>query len=350
MINATDNCSVTLKQLSGLGPDGTFPVGSTTEIWRAVDNSGNSDLISFKVIITATNALPTIDALEDITINKDTARVVVSLSGISGGVDCNPQDVVVRAVADNTELVTSALVNYTDGSTGELELTIAPGINGMSEITVIVEDSEGAITERTFNITIDTVNDPPFVVNPIADQVVNASYVLKVHVSSVMGELFDDTDDNSLIIDVFEEGTNTLPAWATFSDDTLSCTPLIEDVGCVNIVVMATDADGATAADTFRVCVEGYPVSIGDIGAGIFEAKMYPNPTKGNVYFDISSSEVHDAKLSVMDITGRVVLEKRFSMVRTIRFDMSDKVSGMYFVHLNLEGRQIIKKLIVENR
>ncbi len=349
-IHATDNCNVMVELLSGLGSDGIFPVGSTTELCRATDSSGNTDYVSFNVKVMPVNSPPAIDSLEDITINKDTSKVLVPLTGISEGNDCESQVVVVSAMANNTELVPSVVVNYTAGSTGELELTIAPGINGTAEITVTVEDSEGAATERTFKLTIDTVNDPPFVVNPIADQVVNASYILKVPVSSALGELFDDSDDSNLTIDMMAEGTDTLPAWATYMNDTLLCAPAIADTGCVNIVVMATDAAGATATDTFSICVEGYPVSIGEIGAGVFEVNMYPNPTNGKVNLYIHSSEVHNTDLSVMDITGRLVLRKKFSASQTVWFDMSDKVSGMYFVHLNLGGTLVIKKLIVDRK
>ena len=351
-IIATDNCgsNVTLKLLSGLGSDGIFPIGKTTEVWIGTDDSGNSDLISFSVVVTATNSLPTIDELEDIILYSNTSGLVVPLTGISGGIDCDPQDIVINAFADNTELVASLAINYTEGSTGELELTIASGVIGTAEITVTVEDSDGATTERTFNLTIDTVNDPPFVVNPIADLTVNASYVLKVPISSKMGELFDDTDDNSLTIAVMEEGTTALPSWATYSGDTLFCTPAIEDVGCVNIVVQATDAEGAIAADTFQVCVEGYPTNVGDLGAGVFEVHIYPNPTKGKVNLNINSSEVQDVELSVMDITGRVVMRQKYSALQTIQFDMSGNVSGMYFVQMNIDGNQVVKKLLVDHK
>ena len=347
-INATDICDgdVALELLSGLGPDGIFPIGTTTELWRGTDSSGNFDLISFSVVVTATNALPTIDALQNITIYGNTSDLVVPLTGISGGIDCEPQDIVVNASADNTELVASLILNYTEGSTGELELTIASGVIGTAEITVTVEDSDGATTEQTFKLIRNTLNSPPYVVNPIDDQVVNASYILKVPISPTMGELFDDLDDSSLTIELMEEDTDTLPSWAAYEGDTLVCTPMIADTGCVNIVVQATDARGATAADTFQVCVEGYPTSIGEIGSSVLEVQMYPNPTKGKVNLDINSSEVQDVELSVVDITGRIVMRQKYSALRTIQFDMSGNVSGMYFVQLNLDGVQVLKKLI----
>ena len=250
-ITVTDNCRTKLELVSGLGPDGIFPVGTNTEIWAGSDISGNATLLSFDVIVTPANALPALDSLEDIIIDNDTSKLAVPLTGISGGADCEPQEVTISATADNTDLVTAISVNYTEGTTGELELTLAPGETGMSEVIVNVEDSEGATTTRTFILTIETAT---------------------------------------------------------------------------------------------------IPTGIEEIGRGVFEVQMYPNPTKGKVNLNINSSKVKNAELSVVDIMGRVVMKNKYSALETIQFDMSDKVSGMYFVHLYLDGTQIVKKLVVDRK
>jgi hypothetical protein len=165
--------------------------------------------------------------------------------------------------------------------------------------------------------------------------------------SSVSGEMFDDIDDETLFLSAVAEGTDLLPDWATLVNDTLIFQPAVAHTGCVNIVVTAADTSGATAADTFEVCVDGYPVSIGEIGAGTFEVTMYPNPTRGVVNIELESSGVSDVDLSVVDITGKVVLRRNYSAAERIMFDMSGKVSGIYFVNLKMNGRQIVKKLVV---
>ncbi len=97
------------------------------------------------------------------------------------------------------------------------------------------------------------------------------------------------------------------------------------------MVVEASDGE-LTDTDTFRVCVEGYLTSIEDIGAGEFEVNLYPNPTQGMVNVDIESSTARDIELTVPDITGKQVIRKQFSAAERKTFDMSGKVSGMYFV------------------
>ena len=293
--------------------------------------------------------MPTLDSIADVTVDEDEA-VTVDLAGISYGEDCEEQDLTVSAGSLDATLVDDITVNYITGdSTGTIEIMLAPDMSGTTEITVAVTDEGGAQVSQTFVLTVNPVNDAPVVVFPVPDQTVHASFVLEVPVSSVLGELFDDVDDDELEISIMVEGADTLPAWATMSGDTLICEPMIADTGCVNIVVMATDTSGATAADTFEVCVDGYPTAIGDIGLESFEVEMYPNPTNGQVNIDISSG-IHNIDLAVIDITGRVVLQKQYSALERVVFDMSGKVAGMYFVNMNIDGERIVKKLIVDNK
>ena len=345
----TGNCGFTLTQTAGLGIGGLFPLGTTTETWVATDGGGNSTEISFDITITTTNAAPTIDAVDDVTVDEDTPSVPVALAGISAGGDCDAQTVAVVATATNGALVTAVAVNHVAGSAiGSVDLTIAPEMSGTSDVTVTVTDSEGAETTQMFVVTVTAVNDAPFLVEGIADQMVNASIPLTVTVSSVMGVMFDDIDDATLAITVMVEGGGALPAWITIDGDDLIMEPLIADTGSVVIVVTATDADGATATDTFTVTIDGYPVSIDDLGAGRFEVVMYPNPTRGAVNLKFNSTGIYDVKLAVLDITGKIVLRQIYSASEQITFDMSDKVSGMYFVQMEVDGKQIVKKLMVD--
>jgi hypothetical protein len=345
-----DNCDIEPELIAGLGAGAMFPVGITTETWVATDAAGNADTLSFDVIVTAGNDLPTLDSIADITADEDAEPVVIELDGISYGEDCKEQDLTISAGSLDATLVDSITVTYVTGdSTGTIEIALAPNMNGTTEITVTVEDEGGAEVSQTFMLTVAPVNDAPFVVMPVPDQTVYASYVLEIPVSSVLGELFNDVDDDELEVSVMVEGADSLPAWATMLGDTLVCEPMIADTGCVNIVVMATDTSGATASDTFEVCVDGYPTAVGGFDMENLEVQMYPNPTNGRVNIEISSG-LHDIDLSVMDMTGRVVMQKQYSALEKVVFDMSGKVAGMYFVHMNIDGERIIKKLIVDNK
>jgi hypothetical protein len=231
-----------------------------------------------------------------------------------------------------------------------LEIELAPDAHGTALITVSVEDSEGGMVSETFTLTVNPVNDAPYLVNPIGDQTVNASFVLEVPVSPELGELFDDADGDELTISAMLEGGDPLPAWAELINDLLVFSPLIADTGCVNIVIMATDPEGATATDTFQLCVEGYPVSAGDIASSEFNVNLYPNPARDVVNLEIKSSSYGPVDLSVYTITGRLVLRKNFSNNQLVTFSMADHVSGLYFVKLQMDGKLAVKKLVLDRR
>ncbi len=348
---STINPCAQIEFVEGLGPDGMFPLGTTTETWRAINTSGDTAEVSFDVTVTTVNSLPTLLQLTDTLIDEDSDPVTLPLRGISYGKDCMEQGITVSAVTNNSALLTNIEINYTEGdSVGSLEFTIAPNFSGSAEVTVTVEDSEGAIVSDTFVITVSPVNDPPFVVTSVANQMVYASYELKISVSSILGELFDDIDDTTLTIVVAKEDGAALPAWATIMNDTLICTPMIADTGSYTFVVTATDAAGASSSTKFTLIVKDYPTAIDDIESGIFEVPMFPNPTKGEVTLKINSSSINDSEVIVRSITGSEVFRKSYKATNLIKLDLSEQVSGVYLVTLKHGNNSVIKKLILDKR
>ncbi len=349
----TDNCVVTQELIEGLGKDVMFPVGTTTETWVFTDEGGNTDTLSFNVIITGGgNADPTLDSIESVTISDNEMQTVnVPLTGISSGMDCAAQDVTVTATADDTDLVTSITVNYAAGdSTGSLDVAFDAETGGQSDITVTVEDSEGAMVSQTFTLfVVTTENHAPVLVMPIPDLSVDAFEVVNLPVSSTLGVIFNDIDGDTLTFSFMQVNGDALPAWMSIENDVLTGTPELADTGCVSIVIQAADPSGAMASDTFDVCVD-YVVGINPIAKSQFEVNLYPNPSQGQVNIDLKSSAIQDIDLSVVDLTGRVVLRKQFSAAERITFDMSNNISGMYLVKLEVGGNLILKKLILDRQ
>jgi hypothetical protein len=348
-ITASDNCTVELMQIEGLGKDGMFPIGSTTEIWLATDESGNTDTLTFKVEVTLINAAPTINEIADVEVDEDSGPVRIDVSGISYGMDCNIQEITLLAEIDSV-LVDSVFVLYSpEDSTATINYSIVPDVFGDTTLYITVTDNFGGVTKEPFRLTINPVNDAPYLVTPVPDQVIYAENVQKIPVGTKPGEIFDDIDDEELVLSVMIEGTDSLPQWAVLENGELVLQPLITDVGCVNMVVVASDTSGATATDTFEVCVEGYPTPIGGVDKETLEVQMYPNPTNGRVSVDIGSG-IHTIELSVADITGKMVLNQQYRASGKITFNMSDKVPGMYFVNINIDGALFVKKLVVAGK
>ena len=354
---AVDQCGgLSYTLLEGQGPDGVFPIGGGVEKWLVTDKSGNTDTLSFSVLVSTYNAAPVIDPLGTVHIDKDTAQISVALTGIGAGIDCGGQmATIVSARAADTLLLTSTEVVYAPGdSEGELILGIAPGMSGSTMVTVRVQDNGGTDNggvdtfEESFLVVVDPYNKAPYLVSEIIDYEVVADHELEVGISCRCGDLFDDRDDETLSIKVTLADGSELPSWGHYANDVLTITPTRRDTGCVEILVTATDSDGLSATTSFNVCILNWVTGVATFESPL-DVKMYPNPAKGMVNLDITGANT-ELEVVVMDISGKEVLRKEFMQNNQIRFDMGGQVSGMYFVRVNVDGREIVKKLILDRR
>lgn len=95
----------------------------------------------FRVTVLPTNDAPTINALPDISVPKNTVSIPVPLSGIATGGN-ESQDLRVTALSSNPLLLPNPSVVYTNGAaTGLMTLEPSTGQVGFAIITVIVEDA-----------------------------------------------------------------------------------------------------------------------------------------------------------------------------------------------------------------
>ena len=350
-IAVTGTCGGEVELIEGIGPGGLFPAGTTIETWVATHASGKTDTMSFAVTVIPENDPPTLNPISNIQADEDTPPLNVVLTGISYGNDCWEQEVTVTAESSGISLIEEIVVDYEKGSTtGSLVIYIIPDANGKAEVTVTVEDSENAKVSQSFFVEIHPVNDPPFVVNPVPDQEIIASYVLKLPLNARPGNIFDDIDDEELSFDVAQPGISGLPDWAVVMNDTLYCTPALKDTGCVDMIVTATDASGASAADTFQICVLNYPVGVNNFTVNSLDVELYPNPANDIVNIEINGENPKPVRVTVFTVTGKKVLEKEFYQSNIVSFSMRDHVSGIYFVKIKIDNYEKVKKLILNRK
>ncbi len=82
---------------------------------------------------------------------------------------------------------------------------------------------------------------------------------------------------------------------------------------------------------------------------------VFPNPSKGDFTIEIQAIDgfEDDIPMKLINEIGQVVLEKKLSprngKIRELITPHGDLASGMYFISLDLEGKSIIKKLVIRN-
>ena len=357
-IQAMDVCGIfRYYLLEGFGQDTVYPLGVFNETWIAKDRSGNWDTLSFKVNISTYNAAPELNTIQDIVVNEDPGVLTVHLSGIGPGGDCAPQMVSsVSVISNYNVLIKDISLNYLQGdATATLLLDIAPNKSGTATISVQVMDNGGTdnggedTTIKEFTVTVNPLNDSPFVVDTIPDEVLIADHILKKVISSELGVQFDDIDDNNLTIGLALANGNPLPAWMDYSNDTLTASPTRNMIGCYELRATASDASGANASDNFKICVIDWPTGTEEMGSG-FELALYPNPTKSIVTIEIKGRQVSEIEVRVLNLAGKEVLRKTFNPREQMQVDMSKHVSGMYFVKIKIDDVEIVRKIILDRR
>ena len=78
------------------------------------------------------------------------------------------------------------------------------------------------------------------------------------------------------------------------------------------------------------------------------ELILLPNPSNGKFYLETTKSGNDPIELQVMDLTGRIVYEKKQTMQETIEIDLSEQQNGMYFLRIKTEEENYTQKLIIQ--
>ncbi len=126
--------------------------------------ANNTITRTFTVTVNPVNDVPTLAAISDATINEDASAQAVSLSGISSGAANESQTLTITATSSNPSLISNPSVSYTSpNGTGSLSYTPVANASGTATITVTVNDGQAAnnTVSRTFNVTVNPVNDAP---------------------------------------------------------------------------------------------------------------------------------------------------------------------------------------------
>ncbi|MBC7693821.1 MAG: T9SS type A sorting domain-containing protein [Burkholderiales bacterium] len=95
----------------------------------------------------------------------------------------------------------------------------------------------------------------------------------------------------------------------------------------------------------------------GTVGLNEFENSLglsiYPNPTSATAVVEFTSPSSSKVNITVFDVTGRVVEQSTINgdagitTKHTVN-SSNHLISGIYFISINIDGRKLVKKLIIE--
>jgi hypothetical protein len=346
-LHATDNCGVTdIYLIDGRGPGSFFPLGISVERWVAVDASGNSDTLSFEIVVTENHTAPSIDKITEMEMEEDNDGFLFTLTNLSDGSFCEDFPLQFGFSCGNMDLLQSYQFDYVPGD-DFARLLLIPAMDAWGETTAIitiVNADNGEQYSDTFNLHILPVNDPPFLVSPPENVEIQAGENYEYYFNTFSGILFDDVDDENLQLSIKAAEEDDLPGWLLLNNDTLRAFPAVSDAGCINLVLTATDAAGAMADAPFTLCVS---TAVGSELLLSGSVTIYPNPTTGRLSIDFLHHS-GTVSIEIYNNTGMVIMSRRIDVDERVEIDLSDHASGMYILKATGNNFSFTRKIILK--
>lgn len=214
--------------------------GNVTFTYLADDGTERSAATTVTIVVNQVNDPPTAQA-DSYSTAEDTPLVVSAANGVLAN-DTDP---------DTGTTLTAALVgsaahgNVALQADGSFTFTPAANYSGTATFTYQARDAVAASATTTVSITVNPVNDPPFISNaPATTATEGVTYRYTLMASDPEGTVVQVT-------------TPTLPAWLRFTAPaTISGTPTQADAGAHDVVMEASDGVAPPSALRFRVTVQ----------------------------------------------------------------------------------------------
>jgi hypothetical protein len=200
---------------------------------------------SFVINIELIDEAPIINQIiQNIQLLEDSSEQLVDLSKIFTDIDNLDEDITISILNhSNPSLVTATLtdkilkLNFQNNQYGEAILTLLADSNGKSVTTLLT-------------IEVESIDDPPMVVNPIKDVMVNED---AASMSIDVKDVFMDVD-NDIQLSI-QENTNPGLMTVAYSDYSITLNFIENQNGHAQITIRAT-GNNKTASDTFLVTVQ----------------------------------------------------------------------------------------------
>jgi|GEM_PF-1225594 len=218
---------------------------------------------TLSIRISASDGLESVSDTFDLTIAavNDAPVVVTPIADVSSNEDAPfafTVDPASFADVDGDALTLSATLS--DGSALPAWITFDGGtftgtppqdFNGAINLTVTASDGELSVASG-FTLTIDPLNDPPVLLQPLADQ---ASAEDEPFLFEVPADTFADVDGDTLTLSATLSDGSDLPAWLNFDGAAFSGTPPQDFNGFVDVRISASDGD-LSVSDDIRLTID----------------------------------------------------------------------------------------------
>jgi alpha-tubulin suppressor-like RCC1 family protein len=241
-------------------------VGTVAVQLVASDQSGATASIPFEIDVANTPDAPFVSgAVEGQIVAQGNTWTLTLPSTLFTDDDLDSGDALTITAARDDGTPLPAWIAYDPATTTFTGTPADPDV-GFLTVVVTATDTSGASADAAFGVEIRNVNDPPRVGRPVPDKpaIEDKNWLFTLPEDYLVDDDMD-LGDYLLFDATYADGTpflaedgETLTGWLAWDAPTRTFqgTPRNEDVGITEITVTATDASGASVADTFAVIVE----------------------------------------------------------------------------------------------
>jgi hypothetical protein len=233
--------------------------------------------VKFKVVVGAVNASPTITAIANITIPKNTSTPGLSFTINDRETPVGSLVLTPTAVSQPADLIPPNGIVFS-GTGANRSVVITPALNkaGSSVITITVTDGNGLTASTTFTLTVTDVNTAPSI-SEIANQVTNEDTDTAI-IPFTVGD--GETPAGSLIVTatslINPTNATLVPVTVFFGGSgpsrALFVTPAANQFG-TNLITVTVSDGALTASRTFGLIVNSVndrPTITSDYGARVY--------------------------------------------------------------------------------
>ncbi len=302
---SSDNCSSTTMTVSPSSFD-CSDIGTNTVTLTVTDAGGNSS--SCTATVTVEDTLAPVAMCQDITVQLDASgNATITAADVDGG------------STDNCGVASSS-IDISSFDCSDI---------GTNNVTLTITDTDGNTSSC---VAIVTVQDllPPDITCPA-----NQTVVVPVGQMYTLPDYFG-TGEASATDNCTDPVTNT-------TQDPVPGTQLPDGVHTISLT--AVDDSGNTAVCTFELIVE-IELSVGE--QGLQQLALFPNPAKERVILDNPQSLSLEG-LKIYDLRGRLIKRLDLRNMGTRKtIDVSEMASASYFIVIESQYGQVIKRIIKE--
>lgn len=230
--------------------------GSANITVTVTDTNGGAANSSFLLTVNPVNDPPTLDTINNVTLNADAGPQIITLSGISFGPLNENQSLAVSATSSSPGLIPHPTVSYTSpNATGTVTFAPLASSNGTATITVTVNDGQAQnnLSSRSFTVAVNGVPT----ISDIAD-LTTAEDTVTGPVPFTVSDA--ETSPGNLIVTATSSNPNLVPdanivLSGTGTNRTATILPATNQFGTATITIKVVDGNGSMASDTFVLTV-----------------------------------------------------------------------------------------------